>query len=106
MSLWRKLRLYICVCLLVALAVVAQTRGLGWRLGGTPASIRGPYQTEEGWIVGETVNDILEMSSYHAGQTLRGGERKIPQTIGPGIYRVGAGVAGPAAVDVDVQHSD
>jgi hypothetical protein len=100
MSLWRNVRLYVCVFLVLALAYVGYTRGFGWRLGGPPAAIRGAYQTEEAWIVGAIVGDILEMSRYRPGQPNQRSDATPPKTVSPGIYRVAAGTV---SVDVDVK---
>jgi len=61
---WPKLRLVILAALLVTLGYIGYSRGLGWRLGGSPASLRGPYPTEEAWVVGEIVRDVAEMASF------------------------------------------
>ena len=64
MLIWSKARLVILALLLAAFTHIAYTRGLGWRLGGAPATLRGPYSTEEAWVVGEISRDVAEMASF------------------------------------------
>ena len=64
MLIWSKARLVILALLLAAFTHIAYTRGLGWRLGGAPATLRGPYATEEAWVVGEISRDVAEMASF------------------------------------------
>jgi hypothetical protein len=61
---WSKARFVVLALLLVVFATIAYTRGLGWRLGGAPASLHGPYSTEEAWVVGEISRDVTEMASF------------------------------------------
>jgi hypothetical protein len=61
---WSRARLVILALLLAVFTHIAYTRGLGWRLGGAPAALRGPYATEEAWVVGEIARDVTEMASF------------------------------------------
>src|SRR5207248_4632893 len=57
----RAARLLVLAVLITTLAGIVRQRGFGLHLGGAPAALRGPYATEESWIVGEIVRDITEM---------------------------------------------
>lgn len=92
-------RLLIPAILATTLAGVVYTRGFGWRLGAAPVPLEGNYSTEEGWIVGEIVRDIAEMSAYPATSP-------VEVTVAPvvneaGKYRVAInGIAQSADLDL------
>ena len=87
------------IFLIAVLAYIANARGLRPALGGPPAVLEGRFVKEEAWIVDEIVHDITEMAAY---PTKVRGEVTIARSA-EGIYRVGVGSQGPAAVDIDLR---
>jgi len=52
----------------LALALVVSRTATAGQLGGKPAILSGPYQTEQAWAVGEIAADIAEMAALAARQ--------------------------------------
>lgn len=97
---WSKARLVVLVLLLAVLTHMVYTRGPGWRLGGAAAVLRGPYTSEESWVVGEIARDVTEMALFPALSA--GGPTVQPVAGQPSRYRVvRPGAAGPA-IDIDL----
>jgi hypothetical protein len=96
---WSKARFVLLALLLAVLSHIVYTRGLGWGLGGAPAALRGPYSSEEAWVVGEIARDVTEMASFPATAP--------PPSVQPvagqsARYRVARADGAGAAVDVDL----
>jgi hypothetical protein len=85
--------------LIGVLVYLANTRGIGLRLGGAPARLHGPFVTEEAWIVDDIARDIAEMSAYPAK-----GPVKLAATVSnvAGLYHVST-TATSAPVEVDLR---
>ena len=97
---WSKARLVVLVLLFAVLTHIVYTRGLGWRLGGAPATLRGPYANEEAWVVGEIARDVTEMASFPAKPSAAPIVQPVPGQRSR--YRVSPADRAVAAVDVDL----
>ena len=97
---WAKARLVILAVLLAVFASIAYSRGFGMRLGGAPASLQGPYSSEEAWVVGEIVRDISGMSLFPARLSA---EPVVDAILSqPGRYRVSANQGSGTDADLDL----
>jgi hypothetical protein len=92
-------RLVFLAALIAVLIYIANTRGLGLRLGGAPAALHGPFATEEAWIVDDIARDIAEMDAYPAR-----GPIKVAVTLSnvAGVYHV-ATAATSLQVELDLR---
>jgi tetratricopeptide (TPR) repeat protein len=97
---WARARIVILAVVVAIFAHMAYSRGFGMRLGGAPASLEGPYSTEEAWIIGEIVSDIAEMSSFPATLSAAPAITAIPNQAFR--YRVSAAQGSNASTDLDL----
>ena len=79
----------------VALSVVVYTRYPSVQLRAASSRLKGPYPTEEAWIVNEIVRDVVEMAAYPAKATIPA----VASASDDGQYRVSF-PSGPVELDL------